>query len=111
MKYKNLRDFLELLEKQGELKRLHGNRPYLEMTKIADRTLRAGEILILFENPKAVKFLCFVIYLVLPNVLLLLGMGQEDVTALRDVGRLLAFLKNLNNQKSFKDLWSKSSSI
>lgn len=33
-------------------------------------------------------------------------MGQEDVAALRDVGRLLAFLKEPEQPKSFKDLWS-----
>lgn len=72
MKYKNLRDFLELLEKQGELKRITQEiDPYLEMTEIADRTLRAGGPALLLKIQKAMKFLCFVIYLVLPNVLLL----------------------------------------
>ena len=43
MKYHDLRDFLTLLEKQGELKRITlPVDPYLEMTEIADRTLRAG---------------------------------------------------------------------
>lgn len=53
MKYNDLRDFLELLEKQGELKRITlPVDPYLEMTEIADRTLRAGGPALLFENPK-----------------------------------------------------------
>ena len=43
MKYHDLRDFLALLEKQGELKRITlPVDPCLEMTEIADRTLRAG---------------------------------------------------------------------
>ncbi|MCA1924058.1 UbiD family decarboxylase domain-containing protein, partial [Buttiauxella noackiae] len=42
MKYHDLRDFLELLEQRGELKRIAMPvDPYLEMTEIADRTLRA----------------------------------------------------------------------
>ena len=93
MKYHDLRDFLTLLEKQGELKRITlPVDPYLEMTEIADRTLRAGGPALLFENPKgyAMPVLC--------NLFgtprrVALGMGQEDVTALREVGKLLAFLK------------------
>jgi 4-hydroxy-3-polyprenylbenzoate decarboxylase len=53
MKYRDLRDFLSLLEKKGDLKRI--SQPvdtYLEMTEIADRTLRAGGPALLFENPK-----------------------------------------------------------
>ena len=53
MKYRDLRDFIALLEKQGELKRISQPiDPYLEMTEIADRTLRAGGPALLFENPK-----------------------------------------------------------
>ncbi len=53
MKYHDLRDFLSLLEKRGELKRITlPVDPYLEMTEIADRTLRAGGPALLFENPK-----------------------------------------------------------
>ena len=49
MKYHDLRDFLTLLEKQGELKRITlPVDPYLEMTEIADRTLRAGGPAFLF---------------------------------------------------------------
>jgi len=53
MKYKDLRDFLTLLESKGELKRISQEiDPYLEMTEISDRTLRAGGPALLFENPK-----------------------------------------------------------
>ena len=39
MKYKDLRDFIALLESKGELKRIHQEiDPYLEMTEICDRT-------------------------------------------------------------------------
>ena len=53
MKYKDLREFIELLEQKGELKRIKQEiDPYLEMTEIADRTLRAEGPALLFENPK-----------------------------------------------------------
>ncbi len=53
MKYRDLRDFISLLEQQGELKRIAlPIDPHLEMTEIADRTLRAGGPALLFEHPK-----------------------------------------------------------
>ncbi len=53
MKYHDLRDFLTILEQQGELKRISlPVDPHLEITEIADRTLRAGGPALLFENPK-----------------------------------------------------------
>lgn len=53
MKYKKIYIFLNLLEQQGELKRISQQiDPYLEMTEIADRTLRLGGPALLFENPK-----------------------------------------------------------
>lgn len=61
MKYHDLRDFLTLLELQGELKRITlPVDPHLEITEIADRTLRAGGPALLFENPKgyAMPVLC-----------------------------------------------------
>lgn len=53
MKYQDLRDFIAPLEKRGLLKRIvQAVDPYLEMTKICDRTLRAGgPPALLFENP------------------------------------------------------------
>jgi 4-hydroxy-3-polyprenylbenzoate decarboxylase len=107
MKYKNLRDFIDLLEQQGELKRIsYPIDPHLEMTEIADRTLRLGGPALLFENPVGydIPVLC--------NLFgtarrVALGMGQQDVTALRDVGKLLAFLKEPDPPKGFKDLIDK----
>ncbi len=76
------------------------------MTEIADRTLRAGGPALLFENPKgyAMPVLC--------NLFgtpgrVALGMGQEDVSALREVGKLLAFLKEPEPPKGFRDLFDK----
>ncbi|MDG6895673.1 4-hydroxy-3-polyprenylbenzoate decarboxylase [Volucribacter amazonae] len=104
MKYKNLRDFIALLEQQGELKRISQEiDPYLEMTEIADRTLRAGGPALLFEKPKgfAMPVLC---NLFGTAKRVALGMGQQDTQALREVGKLLAFLKEPEPPKGLKQL-------
>ncbi|TCJ97868.1 3-octaprenyl-4-hydroxybenzoate decarboxylase [Volucribacter psittacicida] len=102
IKYKNLRDFIALLEQQGELKRITQEiDPYLEMTEISDRTLRAGGPALLFENPKGfdIPVLC---NLFGTAKRVALGMGQQDTQALRELGKLLAFLKEPEPPKGFK---------
>lgn len=107
MKYKDLRDFIDQLERLGELKRISQEvDPYLEMTEICDRTLRAGGPALLFENPKGFDMP------VLGNLFgtpkrVALGMGQDDVDALRGVGELLAFLKEPEPPKGMRDAWQK----
>ena len=109
MKYKDLRDFLAKLESQGELKRITTEiDPHLEMTEICDRVLKAGGPAILFENPKGHNIP------VLGNLFgtprrVAMGMGQESVSALREVGELLAALKEPEPPKGFKDAWDKFS--
>ena len=93
MKTSDLREFIALLEQRGELVRIKQEvDPNLEMTEISDRTLRAQGPALLFENPKGydVPVLCNLFGT--PDRVAL-GMGQENVSALRDVGELLAFLK------------------
>ena len=107
MKYKDLRDFIKQLEAQGELVRVtHEVDPNLEMTEICDRTLKAGGPAILFENPKGFDVP------VLGNLFgtpqrVAMGMGEESVEALREVGELLAFLKEPEPPKGLKDAWEK----
>lgn len=107
MKYKDLRDFIKQLESKGELVRVtHEVDPNLEMTEICDRTLRAGGPAILFENPKGFDVP------VLGNLFgtperVAMGMGEESVEALREVGELLAFLKEPEPPKGIKDAWEK----
>jgi len=107
MKYNDLRDFIDQLEKMGELKRITTEvDPNLEMTEICDRTLRAGGPALLFENPKGYDTP------VLGNLFgtakrVALGMGHSDVTALREIGELLAFLKEPEPPKGIKDAWQK----
>src|SRR5262245_13845744 len=49
----NLRDWIALLEREGELVRVTAEvDPYLEVTEIVDRTVRAGGPALLFERPK-----------------------------------------------------------
>ncbi|MFK8014182.1 MAG: 4-hydroxy-3-polyprenylbenzoate decarboxylase [Gammaproteobacteria bacterium] len=93
MHYSDLRDFIEKLEHMGELKRIKTPvDPILEMTEICDRTLKKGGPALLFENAKGYDIP------VLGNLFgtprrVALAMGQDSVEALRDVGELLAFLK------------------
>lgn len=107
MKYRDLRDFLALLEKRGELKRITVEiDPILEMTEIADRTLRARGPALLFENPKHFSMPVLCNLFGTPGRVAM-GMGQHDVGALRDVGKLLAFLKEPEPPKGFRDLLDK----
>lgn len=107
MKYKDLRDFIKQLEAKGELVRVSREvDPYLEMTEICDRTLRAAGPAILFENPKGFDVP------VLGNLFgtperVAMGMGEDSVAALREVGELLAFLKEPEPPKGLKDAWDK----
>jgi len=106
--FKDLRNFIELLEQQGELKRIQTPvDPYLEITEISDRTLRREGPALLFENPVNSDIP------VLANLFgttkrVAMAMGQNDVESLRDVGRLLAFLKEPEPPKGWKDLLEKA---
>ncbi|MEO9061419.1 MAG: 4-hydroxy-3-polyprenylbenzoate decarboxylase [Nitrosospira sp.] len=107
MKYKDLRDFIAQLESQGELKRIQAEiDPHLEMTEICDRVLKAGGPAILFEKPKGHTIP------VLGNLFgtprrVAMGMGQESVETLREVGKLLAYLKEPDPPKGLRDAWEK----
>ena len=111
MKYHDLRDFIAQLERMGELKRVSIEvDPKLEMTEICDRVLRAGGPAILFEKVKGASGTTPMP--VLGNLFgtprrVALGMGQESVTALREVGKTLAYLKEPEPPKGLKDAWDK----
>ena len=107
MKTSDLREFIALLEQRGELVRIkHEVDPYLEMTEISDRTLRGKGPALLFENPKGfdTPVLC---NLFGTPTRVAMGMGQDNVQALRDIGELLAFLKEPEPPKGLLDLWEK----
>jgi 4-hydroxy-3-polyprenylbenzoate decarboxylase len=107
MKFNDLRDFLRKLEARGELKRIHREiDPCLEMTEICYRTLKAGGPALLFTNPKGSSIP------VLGNLFgttgrVSLAMGKESVTALREVGKVLAFLKAPELPEGLGDLLDK----
>jgi 4-hydroxy-3-polyprenylbenzoate decarboxylase len=107
MKYADLRSFIEFLESRGELKRISAEiDPNLEMTEICDRTLRARGPALLFENPKGFNTP------VLANLFgteerVAMGMGQDSVEALREVGELLAYLRQPDPPKGLRDAWEK----
>src|SRR5450432_2952473 len=105
MKYADLRDFLAQLENRGLLRRVVAEvDPHLEMTEICARVLAANGPALLFEKPKGHAIP------VLGNLFgtpqrVALAMGEESVEALRDVGRLLASLKEPDPPKGLKDAW------
>ncbi|MXS85329.1 4-hydroxy-3-polyprenylbenzoate decarboxylase [Nitrosomonas sp. HPC101] len=107
MKYKDLRDFLVQLEQRGDLKRVGIEiDPHLEMTEICDRLLKQAGPAVLFERPAGYTIP------VLGNLFgtperVALGMGQTSVSALREVGKLLAYLKEPDPPKGLRDAWEK----
>jgi 4-hydroxy-3-polyprenylbenzoate decarboxylase len=107
MKYADLRDFINQLESRGLLKRIdYPVSPYLEMTAVSDRVLREGGPALLFTNP-ANSTMPVLTNLFGTSERVALGMGEESVTALREVGLLLAALKEPEPPKGFKDAFSK----
>ncbi|MBK5969749.1 MULTISPECIES: 4-hydroxy-3-polyprenylbenzoate decarboxylase [Thiorhodovibrio] len=106
MQYRDLRDFIAQLETRGELKRIHFPvDPYLEVTEICDRTLRAGGPALLFERPKGSDIPLLGNLFGTPKRVAL-GMGEESTEALREIGKLLAFLKEPDPPKGMKDALS-----
>jgi len=107
MKYRDLRDFIDQLESKGLLKRI--SQPVdanLEMTEICDRTLRRGGPALLFENVIGSDTP------VLGNLFgtterVAMGMGQSDLIALRELGELLAYLREPSPPEGLKDAVSK----
>ena len=112
MKYKDLRDFISQLEKIGQLKRITTPiSTHLAMTEISDRTLRAKGPALLFENAVDENGAAYNVP-VLTNLFgtaerVALAMGQNDVAALREVGKLLAMLKEPEPPTGLRDALGK----
>ncbi|TXR54338.1 4-hydroxy-3-polyprenylbenzoate decarboxylase [Reinekea thalattae] len=108
MKYKDLRDFLAQLEATGELVRVtEPVDPNLEMTEFCDQVLRKKGPAILFESPIGYDTP------VLGNLFgtperVAMGMGAQSTEELREIGKLLAYLKEPEPPKGMKDLWEKA---
>jgi len=107
MKYRDLRDFIAQLEKNGNLKRISIEvDPYLEITEICDRTLKMQGPALLFENVRGSDVPVLANLFGTPERVAM-GMGEESTEALREVGKLLAFLKEPDPPKGLKDAWQK----
>jgi 4-hydroxy-3-polyprenylbenzoate decarboxylase len=104
MKYSDLRDFIAKLKQSGELTEVAlPVSPYLEMTELCDRTLRAGGPALLFTQPVGHTMP------VLGNLFgtpqrVAMGMGADDVSELRKIGHLLAALKEPEPPKGLRDV-------
>jgi 4-hydroxy-3-polyprenylbenzoate decarboxylase len=103
MQYRDLRDFISQLEQKGELRRLaQPLSPRLEMTALADQLLRAGGPAILVETPVGYKIPALINLFGTPKRVAM-GMGAADVSALREIGHVLARLKEPEPPKGLKD--------
>src|SRR6185312_4845508 len=107
MRYHDLRDFIGQLEKQGELRRIDTEvSPHLEMTEICDRVLKAQGPALLFERPKGYSIPVLANLFGTPRRVAL-GLGEDSVGALKEVGKLLAYLKEPEAPTGLKDAWDK----
>jgi 4-hydroxy-3-polyprenylbenzoate decarboxylase len=121
MRYTDLRDFIAQLEATGELRRVHQPvSTHLAMTALADATLQAAGPALLIEkpvvtpasgaatagatSPPAARQVPTLINLFGTPKRVALAMGAEDLAGLRDVGHLLASLKEPEPPKGLKDV-------
>jgi 4-hydroxy-3-polyprenylbenzoate decarboxylase len=103
MKYRDLRDFVGQLEAAGELRRIaEPVSARLEMTALADRVLRGGGPAMLVEHPVGYKIPALINLFGTPKRVAL-AMGAPDLTGLRDVGRVLASLKEPEPPRGLSD--------
>src|SRR5688572_24146464 len=103
MKYRDLRDFMGQLERVGELRRV--TEPVsarLEMTALADRVLRVGGPAMRIEHPVGYKVPAL-INLFGTRKRVAMAMGADGLDGLRDVGRVLASLKEPEPPRGLKD--------
>ena len=111
MKYSDLREFIAQLEANGDLKRIKAEvSPRLEMTEICDRALRAGGPALLFERPTGHDIPVLAnLFGAVRRVAAAMGVarGQENWSALREIGQMLAFLREPEPPKGLRDLWEK----
>ncbi len=103
MKYRDLRDFAGQLEAAGELRRVaDAVSPQLEITALANRVLRAGGPALWIERPTGHTVPVLANLFGTPRRVAL-GMGASQVSDLRDIGSLLAKLKEPEPPQRLQD--------
>ena len=111
MHYADLREFLDKLGALGGLKRIAASvSPRLEMTEICDRVLRAGGPALLFERPAGHSMpVLGNLFGTVERIGLAMGVeeGAKPEPALREIGRLLAALREPDPPKGLRDLVQK----
>ncbi|EPE37485.1 3-octaprenyl-4-hydroxybenzoate carboxylyase [Candidatus Photodesmus katoptron Akat1] len=108
MSFRSLRDFIDYLEIKNQLKRISFPiDPRYEITEISDRILRSvGGPALLFENPIGYNIP------VLTNLFgtserIAMVMKKENLKGLREIGNVLAYLKEPEPPQGFKDIVDK----
>ncbi len=106
MAFKDLRDFISHLEKGGHLKRVSAEvDPFLEMTEIQKRVLEEEGPALIFENVKGSKVAALGnLFGTVERVAMAIGKKPEE---LREVGELLAYLKQPEPPRGLKDAFGK----
>ncbi len=111
MRYRDLRDFLSQLERNDQLRRIGVEvDTRLQITEIADRVLRKAGPALMFENVRHGQTQARMP--VLANLFgtperVALGMGADDVASLREIGHLLASLREPEAPKGLRDALGK----
>ncbi|HKX39010.1 MAG TPA: 4-hydroxy-3-polyprenylbenzoate decarboxylase [Burkholderiales bacterium] len=111
MHYADLREFLGKLEALGGLKRIRAPvSPRLEMTEVCDRVLRAGGPALLFEKPAGFSMpVLGNLFGTVERIALAMGIeqGTDPAPALRDIGRLLAALREPDPPRGLREVVAK----
>jgi len=111
MRYADLRGFLGGLEALGGLRRISvAVSPRLEMTEICDRVLRAGGPALLFERPTGASMpVLGNLFGSVERIALAMGIdaGTDPRPALRDIGKLLAALREPDPPTGLRELVTK----
>ena len=111
MNFKDLPDFLQLLEKENHLKRITKEvSTNLEITEISRRFLAQNGPALLFENvikeDSSKSNFPVLTNLFACKERIAMGLGIEDSSKLRELGTLLAFIKNPEPPSSLKETFS-----
>lgn len=115
MKYKDLRDFIAQLEQKNQFKKIStAVSTHLEITEISDRVLKNQGPALLFthaqHNGKPASMPVLTNLFGTPERVAW-GMGAQNISALKDVGELLASLKEPEAPSNLKDAFSKVSML